>query len=88
MDKQSVVRWAHVSTPEDRKKARMTQWQGGVTLAGNKDRFEREFWANASAEVRLSAVFTMAEQWWLTQNPNAPPLRLDRSVGGLRKSQG
>lgn len=70
---------------EARAAARRLQWAGGTVKAGEGAAFERKFWRTSSAEQRMAAVWAMAQQWWQLQHPNEPSLRLDRSVGGLRR---
>jgi hypothetical protein len=75
-------------TREDRAEARRRSWSGGVATPQTHSAMDREFWRTASGEQRLAAVWEMAEQQWHYEHPNGPALRLDRSVGGVRRYRG
>jgi hypothetical protein len=57
-----------------------------VVSAGGGERADRDFWRSASATDRLAAVTEMAEEWYRLHNPDGPPLRLDRTAWGVRRS--
>jgi hypothetical protein len=75
-------------TREERARHRREQWRGGVATSGENDRLERAFWAEATTEELLTAVWEMAKLAWSVEHPDGPPLRLDRSVGGVRRREG
>lgn len=75
-------------TLEERAEHRRRTWQGGRVEPGELAELDRSFWLAATPEERLSAVWEMAQQAWMIEHPNGPPLRLDRSVGGIRRGTG
>ena len=72
-------------TRERRAEARRGSWSGGVVTRETHAVLEREFWSRATGEQRLAAVWGMAVQFWQQEHPDGPALRLDRSVGGVRR---
>lgn len=72
---------------EERRARRAREWSGGRVEAGRVAGLDRRFWAAASSAERLAAVWEMAEQVWSLEHPDEPPLRLDRSVGGVRRAR-
>lgn len=71
-------------TREQRAAARRASWSGGRVSASDQADMDRAFWLAATPAQRLEAVFEMQKQVWKRDNPNGPPLRLDRSIGGAR----
>lgn len=74
-----------VVTREDRAAARRATWSGGRVADSEQAAMDRAFWLAATPAQRLEAVFEMQKQVWKRDNPDGPPLRLDRSVGGIRR---
>lgn len=75
-------------TAEERAERRRHLWSGGLLTRETHAHLEREFWSPATSEQRLAAVWEMAVQHWHQERPDGPALRLDRSVGGVRRYGG
>ncbi len=74
---------------ETRAAERRKRWRGGVAHS-HADMAARdlEFWAAATPEERLAAVFELMEQLRLLGGNDGTAPRLDRSVGGVRPRKG
>jgi len=55
---------------------------------GEVARLDADFWRDATFEERLAAAWEMAQMVWSMEDPDGPPLRLERSVGGARRREG
>ena len=47
--------------------------------------FDREFWAKATPEEKIRALFEIREFYYEVLHPGTGAERLDRSVGGVRR---
>ena len=47
--------------------------------------FDREFWASATPEERVQAIFELRQLYYEVMHPGSGAERLDRSVGGTRR---
>ena len=75
-------------TRRERAEERRRSWSGGVVTRETHASLERDFWSSTTGEQRLAAVWEMAVQYWQQEHPDGPALRLDRSVGGVRRYRG
>lgn len=73
---------------EERARLRRSRWSGGRVSSDEHARLDADFWRDATFEERLAAAWEMAQMVWSMENPDGPPLRLDRSVGGVRRREG
>lgn len=59
---------------------------GGKGRVSDPDRsYDREFWAAATQEERIRAMFELRELYHEVIHPGSGSERLDRSVGGVRR---
>lgn len=56
----------------------------GKVSEGDKE-FSRKFWASATPEERVTAIFELRELYYEVMHPDTGAERLDRSVGGTRR---
>jgi len=84
--KSAPVRYTWSVDRDERRARRQREWSGGRIGAGQSAAFDRRFWAAASDAERLAAVWEMAQQAYRLEHPDGPPLRLDRSLGGVRRA--
>lgn len=75
-------------TKEERALVRRQTWQGGRVSQAEHAQLETEFWRDSTAEERLAAVWSMAEQVWSNEHPGERPLGFARSAFGIRKREG
>lgn len=47
--------------------------------------FDREFWAKATPEEKVRAIFELRELYYEVMHPGIGSERLDRTVGGTRR---
>ena len=74
-------------TREQRAEQRRASWSHGVVSAGERARADEKFWLSATPAERLSAVWEMALQVYSAEGTDEAALRLDRSLGGIRKRE-
>ena len=72
---------------EEEARQRRKRWAFGVTSKANSMAMDLAFWRTASASVKLAAIRAMADEAEIIKGHATPP-GLQRSVGGLRRSQG
>ena len=59
---------------------------GGKGRVSEDDRaFDRAFWAAATPEERVQAIFELRELYHEVMHPGVGSKRLDRTVGGSRR---
>jgi len=72
--------------PHNKIVSRSTRMMGGKGKVIEDDRsFDREFWAKATPEERVRAIFELRELYHEVMHPGVGSRRLDRSVGGTRR---
>jgi hypothetical protein len=77
-----------VDPREEEARQRRKRWAFGVASKSNKSvAMDLAFWRGASASVKLGATRAMADEAEIIKGHATPP-GLQRSVGGLRRSQG
>lgn len=59
---------------------------GAKSRVSDRDRsLDRAFWASATPEERVRAIFELRELYYEVLHPGTGSKRLDRSVGGVRR---
>lgn len=56
-------------------------------ISGSDRSFDYEFWRGQSAEMKMAAIWEMVIFHQQVKNRDPIELRLDRTVGGLRKKR-
>jgi len=65
---------------------RSNRMMGAKGKVSDGDRsFDRAFWAAATPEERVRAIFELRELYHEVMHPGVGAKRLDRSVGGTRR---
>ena len=63
--------------------SRMRGAKGRLSASGGS--FDLDFWANATPEEHVAAIFELRELYYEVMHPGSGAERLDRTIGGTRR---